>query len=86
MEKSKGLTDEVLKVHGISPRKKEEGVTRVIYENPNGINSRITRNEKLENAKEIIDVLEADVVAHSEHRLNCKDKDKINRFSQMFRC
>ena len=45
MEEIKGVTDEVLKVHGIAPRKKGEGVTRVIYENPNGFNSRITRNK-----------------------------------------
>ena len=31
MEEIKGLTDEVLKVHVIAPRKKKEGVTRVIY-------------------------------------------------------
>ena len=50
-------------------------MTRVIYENPNGFNSRINRNEKLEKAKEIIDELEVDVVAYSEHRLNFKHKD-----------
>ena len=69
MAEIKGVIDEVLKVHGIVPGKKGEGATRVIYENPNGFNSRITQNEKLENAKEIIDDLEADVVAYSEHRL-----------------
>ena len=29
--------------------------------------------------------MEADVVAYSEHRLNCKHKDNRNGFSQMFR-
>ena len=70
MEEIKGVTDEVLKVHGIAPGEKGQGVTRVINENPNGFNSQTTRNEKLENAKDIIDDLEADVVAYSEHRLN----------------
>ena len=70
MEEIKGVTDEVLKVHGIAPMKKGQGGIRVIYENPNGFNSRITRNEKLENAKEIIDKLEVDVVAYIEHILN----------------
>ena len=65
MEEFQGVTDEVLKVHGIAPKKKGEGVTRVIYENPNGFSSRINRNEKIEKAKEIIDKLEADVVAYS---------------------
>ena len=48
-------------MHVIAPRNKGDGVTRVIYENPNGFNSRINHNEKLEKAKEIIDKLEADV-------------------------
>ena len=39
----------------------------------------------MEKSKEIIDDLEADVVANSEHRLNCNHKDKINGFSQIFR-
>ena len=51
MEEIKGVKDEVLKVHGIAPVKKGDGATTVIYENPNGFNLRITRNEKLENAK-----------------------------------
>ena len=55
MKEIKGVTDELLKVHGIAPGKKGEGETRVIYENPNGFNSRITCNEKLEKDKEIID-------------------------------
>ena len=38
MEEIKGVTDEVLKVHGIKPGKKGEGVTIVIYENLNGFN------------------------------------------------
>ena len=53
--------------------------------NPNGFNSQINRNGKLEKTKEIIDELEADVVAYSEHRLNFKHKDNIDGFSQMFR-
>ena len=70
MEEIMGVTDEVLEVHGIAPGKKGEGVTRVIYENPNGFNSQINCNEKLEKAKEIIDELEAYVEAYNEHRLN----------------
>ena len=48
MEGIKEVIDEVLKVNRISLGKKGEYVTRVIYENPNGFNSRITCNEKLE--------------------------------------
>ena len=57
----------------------------MIYENPNVFNSRINCNEKIEKAKEIVDDLEADVVAYSEHILNYKHKDNRNGFSQMFR-
>ena len=56
-------------MHGITPRKKGESVTRVIYKNSNIFNSQINCNEKLEKAKEIIDDLEADVVAYSEYDL-----------------
>ena len=65
MEEIKEVADELLKVHGNVPEKKGEGVTRVIYEKPNVFNSRINRNKKLENAREIIDELEADVVAYT---------------------
>ena len=85
MEEIKRVTDEVLKVHGIAPSKKGEGVTRVIYGNPNGFNSRTNRKEKLEKAEEIIDDLEVDIVAYREHRLKYKHKDNRNRSPQMFR-
>ena len=64
-EEIQGISDDLLNVHGISPGAKPEGVTRLIYENPNGFNTRISGNEKLEKAKELIDELEADVVAYS---------------------
>ena len=64
------VSDEVLIVHGIAPGKKPEGVTRLVYENANGFNSRISNNEKLDKAKELIDELEADLVAYNETRLN----------------
>ena len=85
MEEIKGVKNEVLKVYGITPGKKGEVVTIVIYENPNRFNSQITCNEKLGKAKEIIDELYTDVVAYSDHRLNCKHKDNRNGFLQMFR-
>ena len=52
-------------MHGVAPKKEGWGVTRVIYKNPTGFNSRMNRNEKMEKAKEIIDELEADVEAYS---------------------
>ena len=85
MMEAKGIAHEVLQVHGVAPGRKPEGCTRMILENPNGINTRMAGNEKLNKAKEIIDELEADIVAHSEHRVNCRHKDNKNGFGQMFR-
>ena len=78
------VSDELLRVHGVPPQKKKEGYMRFIYENPDGINNRISGNEKLEKARDLIDELEADVVAYSEHRQNLKHKDNNNGFSQLF--
>jgi hypothetical protein len=60
-----GIPDEVLKVHGSAPKSKGEGITRLIYENVNGLNNRLCDNEDLEKAKEIHDHLEADIVAYN---------------------
>ena len=46
-----GITDEALKVHGVAPARKVEGIIHMIYENDNGINNRLADNEKVEKAK-----------------------------------
>jgi len=79
-----GVSDNLLQVHGVSTGKKDEGITRVVYENGNGCSTKIQSNEKLEKAKEIIDELEAEIVAYSEHRINCKHRSNKNGMSQMF--
>ena len=79
-----GLSEEILEVHGITPGKKPEGVTRLIYENLNGLKNRIEGNEKLDKAKEIINDLEVDIVAYNEHRMNLGYKQNRNGLSQMF--
>ena len=40
-----GLSEEILEVHGIAPGKKPEGVTRVMYENLNGLINSIGGNK-----------------------------------------
>ena len=82
---NEGVSDELLSVHGLAPGKKADGVTQLKYENPNGFSSRIGSNEKLDKAKEIIDELEADVVAYSETRINGKHKENRNGFTHMFK-
>ena len=52
-------------------------------ENINGLTTNISKNEKLDKAKEIIDELEADLVVHTEHKVNSKNKDNRNGFWQM---
>ena len=61
------IAEELLRVHGISPEKKTEGVTRIIYENANSFNTIISGNKTAEKAKEVIEELEADVVYYNEH-------------------
>ena len=74
----------LLKVHGVAPGKKEDGIVRLMYENLNGLNSILSGNDKLEKSRQIIDDMEADVVAYCEHRQNLRHKQNKNGFIQMF--
>ena len=56
-EETMEIAEELLRVRGIAPEKKPEVVTRIIYENANSFNTRISGNEKAEKAKEVIDEL-----------------------------
>ena len=83
-EEIRGVSDDLLSIQGNVPGPKRDGVSRLIYENADGFNTRISGNEKLDKAKEIIDELEADVAAYCEHRINCAHKGNMNGLSQMF--
>lgn len=80
-----GVSDELLKVHGVPPGSKPDSVIRLIYENLNGLNSRINRNEKLKKARGVINDLGMDVVCCNEHRVKLSHKYDKNQFLQMFR-
>ena len=57
------MSDYLLEVHEVPSGRKGEGVTRLIYENLNGLQSTLlSKNEKLEKARRVIDDLQADVV------------------------
>ena len=84
LQEIRGVSDEVLKVHGVAPGSKPEGVTRLLYENINGIPCRWANNDKLEKARELHDELEADIVAYNEHRLNMRHKDNSIGFGRLF--
>ncbi len=79
------IHEDILSVHGDPPGTKAEGITRLIYENVNGINSRMAGNAKLDRAREMIHELEADIVAFNEVRINFADKANINGFGKLFR-
>ena len=60
------VLDYLLEVHGVPPGRKGEGVTRLIYENLNGLQSTLSsKNEKLVKARRVIDDLQADVVCYN---------------------
>ena len=84
LEEISGVADELLEVHGIAPGRKAEGVTRLIYENVDGFNNRITNNDKLDKAKDLIDELQADLVAHCEHKMRIGHKLNRNGMRHMF--
>ena len=48
LETIKDVDDDLLKVHGVAPGSKAEGTVRLLYENCNGLNSRMSGNDKLD--------------------------------------
>jgi len=79
-----GVSDDVLRVHGVMPGSKQEGVTRFLYENVNSIPHRMGGNDKLEKLKDIIHEWRADLVGLVEHRQNLKHKQNIHGWNQLF--
>ena len=79
------VSDYLLKVHGVPPGRKGEGITWLIYKNLNGLQSTLSnKNEKLEKARKVIDDLQADVVCYNKHRQNLWHNVNRNGFHQMF--
>jgi hypothetical protein len=64
----RGVSDYLLEVHGVPPGWKGEGITRLIYEKLNGLESLLSRkNEKLEKVRQVIDDLQVDIVCYNEY-------------------
>ena len=86
MEEVNGIAvpEEILQVHGFAPPKKREGTMRLIYENINGMDTRLCENEKVERMRELHDELEIDVAAYCEHKINYKHRKHVNGFNQLF--
>jgi hypothetical protein len=62
-----------------------EGTVHLIYENINGLNTRMKDNEKLEKMRKLHDDLEVDKAAYCEHKINYQHKKNANGFNQLFR-
>ena len=73
-----GVSDEILRVHGVIPGTKPNGVFRLMYENVNSLSNRLGGNQKLEKAKDLIHEWGADIVGMVEHRQNLQHKDINN--------
>jgi hypothetical protein len=80
-----GLPDKVLRVHGVAPASKGEGIIHLIYKNMNGISNKMSNNDKMEKAKEIHDELEVDIAVYNQHWLNLQHRHNVNGFNQMFK-
>ncbi len=79
------MSDYIFEVHGVPPGRKGEGITRLIYENLNGLQSMLlSKNEKLEKVRQVIKDLQADVICYNKHRQNLWHKLNKNGFQQMF--
>jgi hypothetical protein len=79
------VLDYLLEVHGVPPGRKGEGITRLIYENLNGLQSTLSsKNKKIEKAWRVIDDLQANVVCYNQHRQNLWYQANQNGFCQMF--
>ena len=82
LEEVMSVDEYLLKVHKIAQKKIEYGIVHLMYENLNGLNSILSGNNKLEKSRQIIDDMEADVVAYCQHRQNLRHKK--NEFRHMF--
>jgi len=80
----RGVDPTLLTVHGTAPGSKQDGTCRLLYENINGISTKMSGNKKLDKAKQLIDELEADIVAYNEIRVNWKHKGNVNGLAKMF--
>jgi len=79
-----GVSDNVLRVHGVMPGMKKEGITRLLYENCNSLSNRICGNNKLNKVKDLIHEWGADIIGIVEHRQNLHHKSNINGWNQLF--
>jgi hypothetical protein len=78
------VNKELMQVHGSAPNSKQNGVFWIMCKNANGLNNRISSNNKIAKALDIKDELDIDCLMYCKHRLNLRHKDNKNDFKQMF--
>ncbi len=77
----RGVSEYLLEVHGLPPGRKGDGVTWLIYENLNGLQLTMSKqNGKLEKAQQVIENLQADIVCYNKHHQNLQHKANRNGF------
>jgi hypothetical protein len=81
----RGVSEEILELHRVLPGHKEEGITRLLYENANGLSNRMCGNKILDKCRDLFDKLGADIVTINEHRQNVRHKDNRNGWNQLFK-
>ncbi len=60
----------LLQTHGTAPNSKQDGIFRIMCENANGFNNRISGNQKIAKALDIKEDLDIDCLLYCKHRLN----------------
>jgi hypothetical protein len=78
---NKGL----MQVHGSAPNSKQDGIFWIMCKNANGLNNRISGNNKIAKALDIKDKPDIDYLMYCKHRLNLRHKDNKNNFKQSSR-
>ena len=80
----RAVEEGLLQTHGIAPNSKQAGIFRMLCENANGFNNRISGNHKIAKTLDIKDDLDIDCFLYCKHRLNLCHKSNVNDFKQMF--
>ncbi len=57
----------------------------MIYENLNGLNTRMKDSDKVERMRKLHNELETDIAAYCKHKINYKHKKNVNGFNQLFK-
>ncbi len=81
---SEAVEEGLLQIHRTAPNMKQQGIFHIMGENCNGINNRISGNDKIAKAIDIREDLDINCLMYCEHRLNFKHKENKNNLKQMF--